>query len=304
MNKFVRFMEIGLDDLYVGKSNVRTDNVNEDIDILADHIYVNGLLEPVVVFAIDDLKKDHELYASRKGKKGKYEILAGQRRYTAYKKINKSHPGKGFDKIPCSVRTPPVDEFDAKAISIGENLTQLPMTLDDSIIACETLFKKYQSEKKVAEKHGISIQLAKRFVKFAKLPEYIQNRYTDIHKSPRTAVKLAVEAYDALDCDRDDPKSVKKVFDFAKRLGKKRQDKEYDEYRALKQAAEENPNASLEVIVAESKKVHNPRTYKIILKPKVADDLESSATEHGNEPEIEGAEIIEEGLQTRISQNK
>lgn len=302
-NKFLRFEEINLDDLYVGESNVRTENVKVDLEILKEHIYVNGLLESIVVFAVDDLSEDHDLYASRKGRKGKYEILAGQRRFTAFKELDNEHPGEGFDRIPCHVRTPPEDGFDAKAISIGENLTQLPMTLADSIDACDTLFKKYNDPKIVARKHGISVYLVNKYVKFARLAPSIQNNLGKIHKSPKTAMNLALEATDAIDCDNNDPESVNKALNLAIRLGEKKKESK-DDYNRLKQAAEENPKASLEDMEKESNKVRNPKIYKVRLEFNIANDLDSLAESHGIDPEDEAAVIIKEELPIRVSQNK
>ena len=151
VSKFIKFDDIELKKLYVGKSNFRTENVNEGIEELMDHIYVNDLLETIVVYAVDDLKEDNDMLESRKDKQGKglFEILAGQRRFAAFKKLDKKYPGEGFEKIPCHIRRPPDDELDAKAISIGENLTQLPVTLADAIDACDTLFKKYGDEREI-----------------------------------------------------------------------------------------------------------------------------------------------------------
>jgi len=131
-HKFV-LKEIPLSEIVTGKTNVRVHNVEKDIEELAEHISVNGLLEPIIVF---------------QNKSGKYEILAGQRRFTAIKSL-------GWDKIWCNLRDAPQDEADAKAISLGENLTQLPMTLEDSIEACTFLFERYGDMKIVAKKHGI-----------------------------------------------------------------------------------------------------------------------------------------------------
>ena len=304
MNKFLRFEELKLVDLYVGESNVRAENVQKDIDILAEHIRVNGLLEPIIVFAVDDLSEKHgEFYESRNEKKGKYEILAGQRRFAAFKKLNEEYSNEGFDKIPCHVRVPPEDGLYAKAISIGENLTQLPMTLADSIDACDTLFKKYGDEKIVSKKYGISVKLVEKYVKFSRLPKMIQDRLNEIHTSPKTAINIAIDACDARDYSIDDPDSVQSVFDLAKRLGEKKK-KSTQDYTKYKKAAEENPDAPLEKIEKEAIKIRNPKLYKIILEPRIADDLDESAEEHGNTPEDEGAQIIEEGLHTRISQNK
>ena len=162
INKFIKFENLPLDVLIVGKANVRTENIEESLADLMEHIHINGLLESIVVFSVDELNPGHNLYDSRKAHNGKYEILAGQRRYNAFVELNKKYPGEGFDKIQCHIRTPPEDEEEAKAISIGENLTQLPMTLADSIDACDFLFKKYSDERIIA--FGISVQLAKKYV--------------------------------------------------------------------------------------------------------------------------------------------
>jgi len=301
-NKFIKFEEISLSDLYVGESNVRAENVTEELDVLTEHIHVNGLLESIVVFAIDDLKEGHPMFESRKGNAGKFEILAGQRRFAAFKKLNEQYPDERFDKIPCHVRTPPEDELDAKAISIGENLTQLPMTLADSIDACDALFKKYGNEKDVSKKYGISVYLVRKYVKFARLPKLLQGNLTNIHKTPKTALNIALDANDALDYDSNDPDSVQKVYDLAKRLGEKRK-KSTEDYKKMKMAAEENPKLPIEEIEKKANKVRNPKAYKITLDPKISDDLEQLAENMGHTPEEEGAAIIEDHLDKQQSSN-
>ena len=56
-NKFQKFDYIELDKLYVGLSNVRVENATdeEELSILAEHIGKHGLLEPIVVFAVNGL---------------------------------------------------------------------------------------------------------------------------------------------------------------------------------------------------------------------------------------------------------
>ena len=81
-------------------------------------------------------------------------------------------------------------------------------------------------------------------------------------------------------------------------MGEKKK-KSQEEYKKLKQAAEENPESSLEAIESESKKIKNPKSYKIILSALTSDKLETVANEHGNDPEDELTEIIEWGLVRR-----
>ena len=88
-NKFIKHEDVPLAQLYLVKNNVRTENVEEGLDDLAEHIAKHGLLEPIVVC---------------KGDGEKYEILAGTRRFNAYEKLNKDYPGEGWDEIPALSR--------------------------------------------------------------------------------------------------------------------------------------------------------------------------------------------------------
>lgn len=302
-SKFLKFENIPIKKLVVGKGNVRTENVTESISDLAEHIYVNDLLEPIVVYSVDDIKSDSDLYESRKQFKGKFEILAGQRRYTAFLHLDKQYPGEGFDKIPCHVRLPPEDELDAKAISIGENLTQLPMTLADAIDACETLFRKYNDERTVARKYGVSVALVKKYVKFARLPKILQDNLAAFDKNPKTAMNIALEAVDALDYVKDGEVPEKKVYDFAKMLGEKKK-KSNEEYTKLKQAAEKNPKKSLAEIEKASVKIKNPKRFNILLDADNSDDLEELAESIGVTPEEEGRDLIIDGLRTKKSREE
>lgn len=299
-NKFKAFENIPIDNLYVGLSNVRVENAEDDVELsnLVAHIKVHGLLEPIVVFSKNDLDESNELFETRKNIKEEYEILAGQRRWSAFKKLNQEYPGSGWDKIPCHIREPPEDEYDAKAISLGEGLTQLPYTLVDIVEACDTLFKKHNDAKIVAKMTGISVTLVNRYVKFARLPKLLQDNLGAISKSPKTAVNLAVEAADALTWSKDSDVPEEKVFDLAKKLGAKKK-KSQEEYKKLKQAAEENPKESLENIEEESLKIMNPKSYKITLDAKTANRLDDAAEKHGNDPIDEAVELIEYGLDKR-----
>ncbi len=296
-NKFKKFDYIELEKLYVGLSNVRVENATdkEELDNLSEHIGVHGLLEPIVVFTVDDIDKSHSLYETRKDYKGKYEILAGQRRWNAFKKLNDYSPNEGWDKIPCHIREPPDDEQDAKAISLGEGLTQLPYTLTDIIDACDTLFQKYNDPIIVAKKTGISKSLVNRYVKYARLPKLLQDNLGSIAKNPKTAVNLAVEAADALSWSKDSDVPDDKVYDLAKKLGEKKKQSQED-YKKFKQAAEENPKQSISTMEKESLKIMAPAKRTVLLDAKTNKRLISVAESNGREPEEQAVELIEEGL--------
>ena len=298
---FKRFAEIPLDDLMVGRSNARTENVETDLDDLIEHIYANGLLEPITVFAIDDLNNEHALYESRRHYAGKHEILAGQRRFNAFCELQRKYPEEGFDKMPCNIRVPPLNEADAKAISVGENLTHLPMTLADTIDACDFLFKKYNDAKIVAKKHGISVGLVRKYVKFALLPKILQDNLSNLHAKPKTAINIALDAMTAVGYLPDGSiASDQRVYDFAIMLARKKSTSE-DEYKKLRTAGKKNPQKPLEDIEAEATSVRNLKKYSILLEAEHADSLVAAAEEEGKEPEDEAHDIIVDGLKMRRS---
>ena len=287
-NKFKEFKDIPLDKLYLGKSNVRTENVEEGLDDLAEHIAKHGLLEPIVVCKGDDEK---------------YEILSGTRRFHAHEKLNKAYPGEGWDKIPCHIRVPPDGDGERMAISLGEGLTQLPMTLEDCVDACNALYQKYNDEKLVAGMFGISVRLVKKYVKFARLPKLLQDNLSAFHENPKAAMNIALDAVDALDYTKDGDQPAEKVYELAKKLGAKKKIAEED-YKKLKKAGEENKNKTLDEINEKANKMRNPKMYKVVLDPDDSDDLQESAKKQGNEPEVEAAEIVHDGLKTRLSKDQ
>jgi ParB/RepB/Spo0J family partition protein len=300
-NKHHRFEYIEINELYVGRTNVRVENANdeEELNNLAEHIGKHGLLEPIVIFDKNELTEEHPCYSSRQEFPKRYEILAGQRRWKAFKKLNNENSGLGWNTIPCHLRSPPDNDDDAIAISLGEGLTQLPYTLADTISACDKLFRTYSDPAIVAKKTGISKVLVERYVKYARLPSMVQENLGAIYKNPKTAVKLGVEAADALAWSKDGEVSDERVLELAKTLGIKKRVSDA-EYKKLKQAAEENPGSTLKDMEEESQKIRNPKAYKITLDATTADKLETVAKSNGNEPSDEITELIEYGLDRRV----
>lgn len=279
MHNFV-VQEIPLTEIVTGKSNVRVHNIDKDIEELAEHIKVNGLLEPIVVF---------------KNPSGKYEILAGQRRFTAIQSL-------GWDKIWCNVRDPPKDEADAKAISIGENLTQLPMTLEDSIEACTFLFERYGDEGIVAKKHGISKSLVKKYVRFARLPDFLKEscRNGELGNDPKKAMTIALKAVDSLNWEKGGDVEDQKVKRFAKLLSEKSKDSA-SEANDIADEARQDSSRSVEEIAEAATKQKKKKVYKIILNSDYDEKLNKYADTEGLEPGEAASNLIVQSLDEKIS---
>ena len=140
--------------------------------------------------------------------------------------------------------------------------------------------------------------LVNRYVKFARLPKFIQENLGSIHKTPKTAVNLAVEAADALAWSQDSEVPEQKVYDLAMKLGEKKKSSQ-EEYKKLKQAAEENPEQPLKKIEEESVKIMSPKKFSFILDAKTSIRLEDAAERNGHDTGDEITDIVEEGLDRR-----
>lgn len=95
---------IALNRLAPWKGNVRRTGASDRIDELAASIAAHGLLQSLVV---------------RETKRGKYEIIAGQRRYLALKTLAKVGAIAKDHPVPCIIANGTVD---ASELSLAENI--------------------------------------------------------------------------------------------------------------------------------------------------------------------------------------
>lgn len=87
MAKIVEYRDVPLDDLTIGKAQARTSPSMADVDELASSIEKLGLLQPIVVCESVEA--------------GRWEILTGQRRFLAHKRLGrKTIPAAILDGLP------------------------------------------------------------------------------------------------------------------------------------------------------------------------------------------------------------
>lgn len=152
-----QIVEVPLHLLVLSKHNVRKDLAagQEDagIDELAQSIRSKGLISPLTV---------------RKAKDGRYEVISGQRRMAACKKI-------GLDPVRCIVRDDLTDS-DAAAISLIENVHRADMNPMDKAHALHALYETHGSYEAVSKEVALTPETIKRYVRLLQLPEELQNR--------------------------------------------------------------------------------------------------------------------------------
>ena len=192
MPKITGYRELPLDDLVIGKGQVRTFEPGKDIEELANSIRVQGLLQPIVV-------------CKSKEQPEKWEILTGQRRYLAHKYLKEQ-------SITAAILDGHVDEHTAKAISITENLIRRKLSSPELIAGVTYLYNMYGTQKAVVEATGLPESAVRDYVKYPRLipalKQLVDDGTVDIHgalkaqdasvrddgeSDPDTAVKLAKE---------------------------------------------------------------------------------------------------------------
>jgi len=150
--------ELPIDQITVSEFNTRKDLMagteDSSIDDLAASIRAKGLLNPIMV---------------RSTAAGKYELVAGQRRLLACKKL-------GMASISALVRSQ-LDDADATAISLIENVHRAEMNPMDKARAFAALRDKYGGDlQQVSKETGIGGPTVKKYLTLLSLPAPIQER--------------------------------------------------------------------------------------------------------------------------------
>ncbi|NFO31087.1 ParB/RepB/Spo0J family partition protein [Clostridium botulinum] len=125
VNKQSFLKELDIDSLVPSKNNFY--GIRE-IEELAASIKENGLMHNLVVRDIGN---------------GTYEIISGERRYTALKRL-------GYEKVPCQIRN--INDLDAELMLIHANLEQRELTPTEKMEGIKRLENIYKQKRKNGEK--------------------------------------------------------------------------------------------------------------------------------------------------------
>ena len=151
--------DIRMDLVNVSSLNTRKDlgagTEYTGLDDLANSIKEKGLLNPIIVQKKDD---------------GTYDLIAGQRRFLACKKI-------GWNTISAIIREK-MDDTDATIISLIENVHRADMSPIDKAKAYQKIYEKYKNYDKVVRETGVSISTIKKYLTLLNLAPSIQEKLT------------------------------------------------------------------------------------------------------------------------------
>ena len=266
MAKIVEYRDIPLDDLVIGKAQVRTQTPGKEIEDLARSIKAQGLLQPIVVCAARDPNK--------------WEILTGQRRFLAHKQLRR-------DAISAAIMDERVDEGQAKAISITENLIRRQLSgkeLKDGILY---LYNLYGSIKDVVETTGLPRQKVQDYVKYPRLLPELKQLVDD----GTVDINAAVKAQDASNDDDGvpDPEvAIKLAREMAPMSGIQRQ-KISDERR-------EHPERSVDDVIERAKSGARVTQINVTVTQGTHSALQQFAREEKTNQDEAAASLIQEAL--------
>lgn len=229
-------------------ANVRHSEITEGLDELAASIKEVGLLNPILVQEV---------------KKGKYRVVAGQRRFYAVRDVLRR------SEIPAIVITGDLSETDARIRSISENLHRKAVTPEDYATACIALKERFGNDKTAAKFLGISVQTFRSYLGFAGLPPEI-----------RALVPTVISKSDALRLGQLVP-NIKQALAFGRRISglpKPTRDRYWS-------ALAENPDAPLPVIEEAAKRSKFKTRFVLHLADVYARSLVRASDKREEEPE-------------------
>lgn len=168
-------MMLSLKDLTLSPHQARTRHADRNVGELAASIERLGQLQPIVVI--------------RSRHKGKYEVVAGQRRWQAMDMLGK-------ETIAAVLLDSRADQSLA---SLAENVVREPLSTADLIDGVTAAYNRYGSIQATVEATGLPIKVVRAYVRYPRLPEPVRE-LVDVGE---VDVKVALRALDALPEDAD-----------------------------------------------------------------------------------------------------
>lgn len=258
--KKLKFDYLPLDKIDISISNVRKSNLEEGIDELANSIKEIGVQQPIVVSSKGD----------------RYELIIGQRRYIACKKLRKK-------EIPALI-TSVKNETESIIISFSENIHRLDLEYRDKMEVATELLSNLGSVNEVAKHLGVSPQTVRNYIGYAAVPEPIKKMVDERKLSASTATRIIKNIPD----EKQAVKIAEKIQETPRSEDK----------RKIIDVAKENPKKTPKEIVKIAKE-QKFRKVTIDLTPRVADALSQACQKYKSDAEDITTEALEEWLNKR-----
>jgi ParB family transcriptional regulator, chromosome partitioning protein len=146
-------VKIPIDKIIPNKFQPRTVFDDEKIEELSRTIHTHGVIQPIVIRPSSDLE-------------GMYEIIAGERRYRAMKKL-------GWSDVPAIVRS--LSDKETASIALIENLQREELTAIEEALAYQQLLELHSlTQEALAQRLGKGQSTVANKLRLLKLPTFVQ----------------------------------------------------------------------------------------------------------------------------------
>jgi ParB family chromosome partitioning protein len=262
-----RIHDIPIRQIEVSDENVRQTDKDKDLDELADSIAKHGQLQPVVL----------------RGSYGNppYELIVGQRRFLACRKLNRPNLRCVFGGDVSDVR--------ASIWSLAENMLRVDLNHADAARAITRLYKHFgRDERRVQKETGISLRRIRQYID-------IEERASPEMKKELRAKRVSpADVQRALRAAGGDSSKAERLLDRMRRYQLTTYQK-----KTLVEFAEGHPRASVDDIVAQARKPKFERTIMVNLPDEVHEGLERAAKKLAMGPEEVAAQALSEWLSAK-----
>ena len=147
-------VKIPIDKIIPNRFQPRTVFDEEKIEELARTIHTHGVIQPIV------LRPSTE-------KEGMYEIIAGERRYRAMKKLQ-------WEEVPAIVRV--LNDKETASIALIENLQREELTAIEEALAYQQLLELHSlTQEALAQRLGKGQSTVANKLRLLKLPQFVQD---------------------------------------------------------------------------------------------------------------------------------
>lgn len=153
--------DIPLGKLSVWDGNVRKTGVTAGLDELAASIAAHGLMNPLTV---------------RMAVKGRFEVVAGQRRLLALRKLAKAGAWPKNTPVPCTVIEA---EQDAGELSLAENVVRVAMHPADQFEAWRGLIERGATPAEVGDRFGVTEATVRKRMALGRVSPRLLSLYRD-----------------------------------------------------------------------------------------------------------------------------
>lgn len=150
------FKEIDINSIEVNIYQPRTEFNDKALDELAESIKVQGIIQPITVRKLSD---------------NRYQIISGERRYRAAKKI-------GLQKIPAYIRT--ANDQQMLELALIENIQRQDLNCIEIALSYQRLISECNlKQEELGERVGKDRTTINNFLRLLKLPPVIQQALKD-----------------------------------------------------------------------------------------------------------------------------